>query len=184
VQKKKRYSIQNRERQNNSCANNSEKPSSPDKLQSAQSYTRSKASGVFVVIRKEKKRADADPFFFVVADFYGFFFHSIPEPHEDDEDDGSGGGSGVLTLTLSELHELVANVWLTRHDAELEEERTARRKGRPKSTREQKLEEIKLREAEEYRTGMGESLEFIFSCSLRCMSCFFFFGRGTGFNTS
>jgi translation machinery-associated protein 16 len=91
----------------------------------------------------------------VAADFYGFFFHAIPEPHEDD-----AGGSEVLTL--SELHDLVANVWLTRHDAELEEERTARRKGRPKSTREQKLEEIKLREAEEYRTGMGESLDFLF----------------------
>ena len=59
-------------------------------------------------------------------------------------------------LTLPELHELVSDVWLTRHDEELEEERAARRKGRPKSTKEQKLEEVKLREAEEYRTGMGE----------------------------
>jgi hypothetical protein len=59
-------------------------------------------------------------------------------------------------LTLPELHELVSDVWLTRHDAELEEERAARRKGRPKSTKEQKLEEVKLREEEEYRTGMGE----------------------------
>lgn len=59
-------------------------------------------------------------------------------------------------LTLSELHELVSGVWLTRHDVELEEERATRRKGRPKGTREQKLEEVKLREAEEYRTGMGE----------------------------
>ena len=59
-------------------------------------------------------------------------------------------------LNLSELHDLIANVWLTRHDAELEAERAARRKGRPKSTKEQKLEETKLREAEEYRTGMGE----------------------------
>jgi translation machinery-associated protein 16 len=59
-------------------------------------------------------------------------------------------------LTLSELHELVADIWLTRHDEELEEERAARRKGRPKSTKEQKLEQVQLREAEEYRTGMGE----------------------------
>jgi translation machinery-associated protein 16 len=63
-------------------------------------------------------------------------------------------------LTLPELHELVSDVWLTRHDAELEEEREARRKGRPKSTKEQKLEEGKLREAEEYRTGMGVCLFF------------------------
>lgn len=46
-------------------------------------------------------------------------------------------------------------MWLTRHDDELEQERAARRKGRPKSTKELKLEEIKLRESEEYRTGMG-----------------------------
>jgi translation machinery-associated protein 16 len=63
-------------------------------------------------------------------------------------------------LTLPELHELVADVWLTRHDAELEEERAARRKGRPKSTKEQKLEQVQLREAEEYRTGMGERATF------------------------
>lgn len=78
------------------------------------------------------------------ADFYGFFFHAIPE------EDAEGSGA----FTLPELHELVADVWLTRHDAELEEERAARRKGRPKSTKECKLEEIMLREAEEYRTGL------------------------------
>ncbi|KAF8475313.1 hypothetical protein DFH94DRAFT_795240 [Russula ochroleuca] len=75
------------------------------------------------------------------ADFYGFFFHAIPEERGN-------------VLTLSELHELVADIWLTRHDEELEEERAARRKGRPKSTKEQKLEQVQLREAEEYRTGM------------------------------
>jgi Translation machinery-associated protein 16 len=94
-------------------------------------------------------------FFFSIADFYGFFFHAIPELNEDDE-----GPGGSAVLTLPELHDLVANVWLTRHDAELEAERTARRKGRPKSTKEQKLEETKLCEAEEYRTGMGEFLLF------------------------
>jgi translation machinery-associated protein 16 len=68
-------------------------------------------------------------------------------------------------LTLPELHELVSDVWLTRHDAELEEERAARRKGRPKSTKEEKLEQVKLREAEGYRTGMGE-YAFFFVCFL------------------
>ena len=82
------------------------------------------------------------------ADFYGFFFHAIPEERR-------------TVLTLPELHELVSDVWLTRHDEELEEERAARRKGRPKSTKEQKLEEVKLREAEEYRTGMGELKKLI-----------------------
>lgn len=65
-------------------------------------------------------------------------------------------------MSLPELHELVADAWLTRHDAELEEERAARRKGRPKSTKERKLEELKLREAEEYRTGMGEPPFLVF----------------------
>jgi hypothetical protein len=81
---------------------------------------------------------------FFAADFFGFFFHAIPE------------GPRGCVLTLSEVHELVSDVWLARHDAELEEERAARRKGRPKSAKELKLEEVKLREAEEYRTGMGE----------------------------
>ena len=58
-------------------------------------------------------------------------------------------------LSLEELHDIVKNIWLTRHDIELEAEQTARRKGRSKSVKELKLEEIKLREAEEYRTGMG-----------------------------
>ena len=74
-------------------------------------------------------------------DLYGFFYHAMPE-------------EGVLTL--EELHHIVGNVWLTRFNEELEEEKAARRKGRPKSSREVYLEDLKLREAEEYRTGMGE----------------------------
>ncbi|KAH7924278.1 hypothetical protein BV22DRAFT_1013636 [Leucogyrophana mollusca] len=73
------------------------------------------------------------------ADVYGFFYHAIPP-------------EGVLSL--DELHAVIREVWMTRHDEELEHERAVRRKGRPKSTKEMKLEEIKLREAEEYRTGM------------------------------
>lgn len=77
----------------------------------------------------------------MIADKYGFFFHAIP----DDKD----------VLTLDELHALIKDVWLTRHDAALEEEQKARRKGRPKSTKETKLENLKLSETEEYRTGLG-----------------------------
>ncbi|KAJ7583219.1 hypothetical protein C8J56DRAFT_791301 [Mycena floridula] len=72
------------------------------------------------------------------SDFHAFFFHALPS-------------EGVLTL--EELHALVRDKWLTRHDQDLEKERAARRKGRPKSVKELKFEEIKLREAEEYRTG-------------------------------
>ncbi|KAI6010697.1 translation machinery-associated protein 16, partial [Pisolithus orientalis] len=82
--------------------------------------------------KKKKLAAEGSPM------CVGFFYHALPP-------------EGVLSL--QELHSLVRDVWLTRHDHELEEERSARRKGRPKSTKEVKLEEIKLRESEEYRTG-------------------------------
>ncbi|KAJ3908107.1 hypothetical protein F5879DRAFT_408510 [Lentinula edodes] len=78
------------------------------------------------------------PFLFYLADFYGFFYHSMPAEG---------------TLTLEELHSLIADVWLKRYDEELETERAARRKGRPKSVKESKLEELILRESEQYRTG-------------------------------
>ena len=58
-------------------------------------------------------------------------------------------------LTVEELHTILRDIWLTRHDTELNEEIAGRRKGRPKSAKEMKLEDIKLRESEEYRTGMG-----------------------------
>ncbi|KAF8892051.1 hypothetical protein BD779DRAFT_1437274 [Infundibulicybe gibba] len=74
-----------------------------------------------------------------MVDVYGFFFHAMPD-------------EGILSL--EDLHHIVREIWLTRHDAAIEQEREERRKGRPKSTKELKLEEIKLREAEEYRTGM------------------------------
>jgi translation machinery-associated protein 16 len=73
------------------------------------------------------------------VDVFGFFFHAMPD-------------AGVLTL--AELHALVCDIWLTRHDTELEQERALRRKGRPKSAKEVRLEETQLREREEYRTGM------------------------------
>lgn len=75
------------------------------------------------------------------VDVYGFFYHAIPE-------------EGVLTL--EELHQIIREVWLTRFDQELEQEKATRRKGRPKSAKEIKLEELKLRAVEEYRTGMGK----------------------------
>ena len=58
-------------------------------------------------------------------------------------------------MTLATLHDIVRDVWLKRHDVALEAERSARRKGRPKSARQMMLEEITLREAEDYRTGLG-----------------------------
>jgi translation machinery-associated protein 16 len=76
----------------------------------------------------------------ISVDVYGFFFHALPE-------------EGVLPL--EELHGLIRDVWLARHDEQLEQEKASRRKGRPKSLKESKLEDIKLIEAEEYRTGIG-----------------------------
>ncbi|KAH9852187.1 hypothetical protein C2E23DRAFT_827847 [Lenzites betulinus] len=74
------------------------------------------------------------------VNIYSFFFHALPP---------EGG-----VLSLDELHYVVRDVWLARHDMEIEAERSARRKGRPKSTKEAKLEELQLREKELYRTGM------------------------------
>lgn len=75
-----------------------------------------------------------------LVDFYGFFYHAMPD-------------QGVLSL--QELHHIISNIWLTRFDEDLEKERSARRKGRPKSSKEIRLEALKLQEAELYRTGMG-----------------------------
>ncbi|KAK1221078.1 translation machinery-associated protein 16 [Marasmius sp. AFHP31] len=72
------------------------------------------------------------------VDFYLFFYHALPP-------------EGVLTL--EDMHNLIANVWLKQYDVELEQERATRRKGRPKSAREMKLEEMQSREIDEYRTG-------------------------------
>ena len=75
-----------------------------------------------------------------LVDLYGFFYHAMPE-------------EGVLSL--QDLHHIISDIWLTRFDEDLAQERSARRKGRPKSLKEIKLEELKLQEAELYRTGMG-----------------------------
>ncbi|GJJ11274.1 hypothetical protein Clacol_005506 [Clathrus columnatus] len=73
------------------------------------------------------------------VDRFVFFYHAIaPE---------------VDALSLEELHTIVRDIWLKRHDEELEQEKTLRRKGRPKSVNQLRLEEIILQEREEYRTG-------------------------------
>ncbi len=82
---------------------------------------------------------DADT---LTVSIYSFFYHALPPEGE---------------LSLEELHFVVREIWLARFDSEIEAEKAARRKGRPRSMKEQKLEEQKLRETELYRTGMGES---------------------------
>lgn len=76
----------------------------------------------------------------VMRSIYNFFYEAIPE-------DGSA-------LLEDELRYIIETVWLTKYDDELEEERAARRKGRPKSVKESKLEELKAKDVEEYRTGL------------------------------
>ena len=73
----------------------------------------------------------------------GFFYSTLPLEGE---------------LSLNELHLIVRDIWLLRHDEDLEQERAKRRKGRPKSAKEVQIEELKIREAEEYRAGFGTSL--------------------------
>lgn len=82
----------------------------------------------------------------ITVNLFGFFFHAIPS-------------EGVLTL--EDMHAIVRDIWITRFDSELETERATRRKGRPKSTKEQHLEGLKEREVEEYRTGLGTPSEYL-----------------------
>ena len=100
----------------------------------------------------------------LLVDLYGFFYAAILS-------------QGVVTL--EDLHTIIREIWLTRHDAELEEERASRRKGRPKSVKEQKIEELKLRETEEYRTGMGEIIAYAL---LRDRLNAHMHNRGSGFD--
>lgn len=92
---------------------------------------------------------DSDLFDLFLVDVYTFFYHALP-----DESELPSGSA----LSLEELHELVKDVWISRHDADIEQEKSNRRKGRPKSTKEVKLEEERARDVETYRTGMGENL--------------------------
>ncbi|EIW79279.1 hypothetical protein CONPUDRAFT_138424 [Coniophora puteana RWD-64-598 SS2] len=73
------------------------------------------------------------------VDVYGFFYHAVPPEG---------------CMSLEQLHSVIKDVWLPRHDVELTRERTLRRKGRPKSARESFLEDAKHQEEEEYRTGI------------------------------
>ena len=77
-----------------------------------------------------------------LVEVLGFFYSALPPEGE---------------LSLDELHLIVRDIWLTRFDKDLEQERAKRRKGRPKSAKEIQIDELKVREAEEYRTGLGSS---------------------------
>ncbi|TRM65345.1 hypothetical protein BD626DRAFT_488480 [Schizophyllum amplum] len=106
-------------------------PNSRKANQIARKALRKGKMGNLVVKRNTKQNS--------LLDFYTFLYEALPEEG---------------TLELDELHEVVRDGWLTRLDAELEEEQAARRKGRSKSTKEMKLEDLKLQESETYRTGM------------------------------
>lgn len=83
-----------------------------------------------------------------MLELYTFFHAALPPAPDSDP-----GAEPVEVLTLPELH-AIAQEWIARHGAALAEEQVARRKGRPKSTREARIEELRLREQETYRTGM------------------------------
>ncbi|KAL0065861.1 translation machinery-associated protein 16 [Marasmius tenuissimus] len=107
-------------------------PESRKAAQLNRKAVRKEKLGNLAVNRKHKSHS--------LVDFYLFFYHALPP-------------EGVLTL--EDMHNLIANVWLKQYDVELEQERATRRKGRPKSAREMKLEEMQSREMDEYRTGFG-----------------------------
>ncbi|KAJ7115890.1 hypothetical protein C8R44DRAFT_793578 [Mycena epipterygia] len=80
-----------------------------------------------------------------MLELYAFFHSALPPaPAVAPESDA---------LTLPQLH-TIAQAWLARHETALAAEQAARRKGRPKSLLEVRIEERRLREQETYRTGM------------------------------
>ncbi|KAJ7066711.1 hypothetical protein C8F01DRAFT_980969 [Mycena amicta] len=74
-------------------------------------------------------------------EFYAFMYGRVPPDSESS------------TLSLPEMH-VILQAWVSRHEPDISAEQAARRKGRPKSVREMRLEEARLREHENYRTGI------------------------------
>ena len=70
--------------------------------------------------------------------------------------------AGFVKTSTTEAKSPEFNAILKQIKAGQERERQERRKGRPPSVKETKLTELKLQEAEEYRTGMGVSPVFPF----------------------
>ena len=84
----------------------------------------------------------------LAADRFGFFLHALPPD--------------VPALTLPQFHELITDLWLTRHDAAIQHEEATRRKGRPRSAREVALRELKLRDEDEYKSGLGMCVALLY----------------------
>ncbi|KAG8997780.1 hypothetical protein FRB94_007463 [Tulasnella sp. JGI-2019a] len=60
----------------------------------------------------------------------------------------------VSCLSLQEVHEIIRDIWLHRHDNILAEEEAKRRKGQPRSMKSERIYGLMEAEKEEYRTGM------------------------------
>jgi hypothetical protein len=69
--------------------------------------------------------------------------------------------TNVPVISLAQLHKIVTDIWLKRHDEDLRVERESRRAGRPRSAKEDKLLELQLQDREEFRSGLGWSLLFV-----------------------
>ena len=61
-------------------------------------------------------------------------------------------------LSPDRSHLTVRELWFPRHDQDLEQERAKRRKDQQKCAKEMWIEELRIWEAEGYRTGLGSSL--------------------------
>ncbi|KAF7370667.1 hypothetical protein MSAN_00699700 [Mycena sanguinolenta] len=100
-----------------------------------------------------------------MLELYAFFHAALPPPPVEavsapgtaDEIPVDGAETKAEraeeALTLPALHAM-AQAWVARNDGALAEEQAARRKGRPKSAKEMRIEELRLREQDIYRTGM------------------------------
>lgn len=83
----------------------------------------------------------------MIVDLSSFFYHAIPPEG---------------TLSLEDLHMIIRDIWLCRFDSDLESEKTSRRKGRPKSTKEQKIEEQKNTRNRAVQDGYGYVPQILF----------------------
>jgi hypothetical protein len=79
--------------------------------------------------------------FFDKVDRYLFFYHVMPP--------------NVPAISLAQLHKIITDTWLKRHDEDLWREQELRYPGRPKTVKEDRILEMQLQDREEYRSGLG-----------------------------
>ncbi|KAJ7155479.1 hypothetical protein C8R43DRAFT_949726 [Mycena crocata] len=129
----------------NNKATKKEKVFHPDSRKAGQLARNALRKGKLGNLRTSSKKKASSR-----LELYAFFHAALPP---ETESESTTAGKEAEALTLPQLH-AITQAWIARNDEALAGEQAARRKGRPKSAREIRIEELKLREQEVYRTGM------------------------------